>query len=134
MIYPVTRADCSDESLGRRCGASDSTGSPLRWHLTRKVLAEQEEIAFMNSVLSRRKIIQTMGAVALSRSVVPAAVATWRRAEGHGTPKLCLELSAGNPDEAAMRRVKQLGVNEVLMRSEERRVGKECRSRWSPYH
>ena len=22
----------------------------------------------------------------------------------------------------------------VLMRSEERRVGKECRSRWSPYH
>ena len=25
-----------------------------------------------------------------------------------------------------------LGV--LLMRSEERRVGKECRSRWSPYH
>ena len=23
---------------------------------------------------------------------------------------------------------------EVLGRSEERRVGKECRSRWSPYH
>ena len=23
---------------------------------------------------------------------------------------------------------------EVLERSEERRVGKECRSRWSPYH
>ena len=23
---------------------------------------------------------------------------------------------------------------EVFMRSEERRVGKECRSRWSPYH
>ena len=22
----------------------------------------------------------------------------------------------------------------VVMRSEERRVGKECRSRWSPYH
>ena len=22
----------------------------------------------------------------------------------------------------------------VLVRSEERRVGKECRSRWSPYH
>ena len=28
------------------------------------------------------------------------------------------------------------GVDEeiVLCRSEERRVGKECRSRWSPYH
>src|SRR5215204_2742256 len=24
--------------------------------------------------------------------------------------------------------------NEALPRSEERRVGKECRSRWSPYH
>ena len=27
-----------------------------------------------------------------------------------------------------------LGVADVLARSEERRVGKECRSRWSPYH
>jgi len=25
-------------------------------------------------------------------------------------------------------------VTRVLRRSEERRVGKECRSRWSPYH
>ena len=24
--------------------------------------------------------------------------------------------------------------NDVSLRSEERRVGKECRSRWSPYH
>ena len=26
------------------------------------------------------------------------------------------------------------GDKEMLERSEERRVGKECRSRWSPYH
>ena len=25
-------------------------------------------------------------------------------------------------------------INLVFVRSEERRVGKECRSRWSPYH
>ncbi len=25
-------------------------------------------------------------------------------------------------------------LNELTARSEERRVGKECRSRWSPYH
>ena len=25
-------------------------------------------------------------------------------------------------------------VSETSLRSEERRVGKECRSRWSPYH
>ena len=24
--------------------------------------------------------------------------------------------------------------NEIVLRSEERRVGKECRCRWSPYH
>ena len=27
-----------------------------------------------------------------------------------------------------------LNVGMLMMRSEERRVGKECRSRWSPYH
>ena len=27
-----------------------------------------------------------------------------------------------------------LGIPEEWIRSEERRVGKECRSRWSPYH
>ena len=27
-----------------------------------------------------------------------------------------------------------LGPNGTVLRSEERRVGKECRSRWSPYH
>ena len=27
-----------------------------------------------------------------------------------------------------------LFTTDVLCRSEERRVGKECRSRWSPYH
>src|SRR5256885_5817852 len=26
------------------------------------------------------------------------------------------------------------GVGDITLRSEERRVGKECRSRWSPYH
>ena len=26
------------------------------------------------------------------------------------------------------------GIDNIVKRSEERRVGKECRSRWSPYH
>ena len=30
--------------------------------------------------------------------------------------------------------VRELGVSKNIARSEERRVGKECRSRWSPYH
>ena len=40
---------------------------------------------------------------------------------------------------AAKRRIYKLGIlqpftAEQRIRSEERRVGKECRSRWSPYH
>ena len=31
-------------------------------------------------------------------------------------------------------RVRQLLIGALFNRSEERRVGKECRSRWSPYH
>ena len=39
---------------------------------------------------------------------------------------------AGTP---ACRSLKEEGVEVCLVnRSEERRVGKECRSRWSPYH
>ena len=34
-----------------------------------------------------------------------------------------------SPMEALLRK-----ENKLLERSEERRVGKECRSRWSPYH
>ena len=36
-------------------------------------------------------------------------------------------------DRDAVRHAVQ-GVDFVFHRSEERRVGKECRSRWSPYH
>ena len=37
------------------------------------------------------------------------------------------------------RRIKESGISDSMVgldntRSEERRVGKECRSRWSPYH
>ena len=32
------------------------------------------------------------------------------------------------------RQLDTLGVDVIEARSEERRVGKECRSRWSPYH
>ena len=31
-------------------------------------------------------------------------------------------------------RLNAIDILRVMMRSEERRVGKECRSRWSPYH
>ena len=30
--------------------------------------------------------------------------------------------------------LRKYGICRICFRSEERRVGKECRSRWSPYH
>src|SRR5690349_22094197 len=45
--------------------------------------------------------------------------------------------SGGHRDLAGDQRVvarRGVGVGQHLGRSEERRVGKECRSRWSPYH
>ena len=42
-------------------------------------------------------------------------------------------IGAGPGGLMAARTAAQRGHN-VTVRSEERRVGKECRSRWSPYH
>ena len=59
-------------------------------------------------------------------------------------PKFCsrafLAPMAGVSDPALRLQCKKMGAGLVVTeftnihRSEERRVGKECRSRWSPYH
>ena len=41
---------------------------------------------------------------------------------------------AASLKDATEKMKKELGEDAVILRSEERRVGKECRSRWSPYH
>src|SRR6266705_5365238 len=45
-----------------------------------------------------------------------------------------LRVSAGCGLRAAGRRDSRGSTRKTAARSEERRVGKECRSRWSPYH
>ena len=37
-------------------------------------------------------------------------------------------------DEEILEQLRVIAIKENIKRSEERRVGKECRSRWSPYH
>ena len=37
-------------------------------------------------------------------------------------------------NDAICRDIERFVGQKILLRSEERRVGKECRSRWSPYH
>ena len=43
-------------------------------------------------------------------------------------------IKAGGENDIAKCIIFRNGGNILLTRSEERRVGKECRSRWSPYH
>ena len=46
----------------------------------------------------------------------------------------CEENACGNYDKNPACPPESGTVEEMKARSEERRVGKECRSRWSPYH
>ena len=43
-------------------------------------------------------------------------------------------LLTGSGTESVYRADDKFEIQVLLLRSEERRVGKECRSRWSPYH
>ena len=52
----------------------------------------------------------------------------------HGDPLAGAPPLYSNPDDAIAARTQRSGDCLVWTRSEERRVGKECRSRWSPYH
>src|SRR2546425_13258078 len=84
-------------------------------------------------------------AVALADAGCDVAVSDIGRATDGTTP---YALASGDDLAATARAVEQRGRRTVavpacvtssadvarLMRSEERRVGKECRSRWSPYH
>src|SRR2546430_9910995 len=48
--------------------------------------------------------------------------------------RLSLETGSTSPFEPARNLYRNFGFTYCSPRSEERRVGKECRSRWSPYH
>ena len=65
----------------------------------------------MDSDLTRRGMMQAVGATALAPSVLSAAARGWPLVEGPNTPKICL---GGARDAAGMRRIKQLGVDYVL--------------------
>ena len=63
---------------------------------------------------------------------MPNGLDTYLLEEG---PPVPTELGAGKPRWGRILRVrKRRAQNSLRSRSEERRVGKECRSRWSPYH
>ena len=48
--------------------------------------------------------------------------------------KIILVGAHGTIGSAVVTELEENGHEVIKVRSEERRVGKECRSRWSPYH
>ena len=63
-----------------------------------------------------------------SESAAPRLIEGLKRLEYRGYDSAGIAVEQGGSLQIVRRRGK------VLTRSEERRVGKECRSRWSPYH
>src|SRR5260370_13781454 len=63
------------------------------------------------------------------------ALATRKTRSDSTFPSLVLASPEASPERAARAaEMASWGSDLPLRRSEERRVGKECRSRWSPYH
>ena len=92
--------------------------------------------------LSRRRLLQTLAA---SGVVAAADLAWWEEPfltprPAYGATPVRFQFSVPEPKRTALveslaQRFNQAQKDfEVKVRSEERRVGKECRSRWSPYH
>ena len=79
-------------------------------------LAPWAEEVVMNVRLSRRNVMQGLAMSALpSMEAQPAPPRLGMRGEGPATPKLCMQISENALNDAGMRRVKQLGVDHVLM-------------------
>lgn len=71
------------------------------------------------SNISRREVMKAIGATALTTSMTPVAGVHVARAQGardggRPSPKICMGIS-NRPSDAAMRQLKQLGVDYVLM-------------------
>src|SRR5260370_38951343 len=88
-------------------------------------------IIFLVGVVVGLTVTQTQKNVVTVQTgkVVKQDISSQVTASGEIKPKTYVNVGAN-----AMGRIVRLYVKEGDKRSEERRVGKECRSRWSPYH
>src|SRR3989449_7616043 len=100
--------------------------------------ADQPRRASAPKALLMRTLIRltTIGVVAVGAACrdEPGSLVTAPRRTGETSPVLSLTASEEAPRVEATITVTAQATPESGARSEERRVGKECRSRWSPYH
>src|SRR6266702_4294297 len=62
------------------------------------------------------------------------ALTDYARSVANPQPPASITVATVNPPSPANNALQDIGQVYSTARSEERRVGKECRSRWSPYH
>ena len=127
------------------CDGSLAQG-PVRWAWDRA--SRVAERALAGHVATRRAVLgsatrRSHSSLSGRDTEVPAAdgrgcrgmVRPWRRPSPRGSPPRSPEESPCRPFRSGRSHAHTWGMEELdPKRSEERRVGKECRSRWSPYH
>jgi len=112
--------DGADDELWRRIFDVNLMGA---WYLTRAALPALREAK--GSVVN----VGSVSGLIAGGSSLPYAVS--KAALHHLTRTLAQALA---PDVRVNAVAPGLVITDRIARSEERRVGKECRSRWSPYH
>src|SRR3712207_8585608 len=77
--------------------------------------------------------IRDIGVTGVQTCALPISVGNQRLIAALSRVKSYLDYGAYTPVQVAAAAALN-GPDDCIRRSEERRVGKECRSRWSPYH
>ena len=95
---------------------------------------EQQMLAVARALMSRPKVLMMdEPSLGLAPLVVKGIFDIIREINKQGVTVLLIEQNANMALKTADRGY-VMETGRITLRSEERRVGKECRSRWSPYH
>jgi len=91
--------------------------------------------SFKKGPSSRQQSDELQSLIAASKEERAALSTMLTQVQLHGAKIVAAGKTLQEVEEKAVKAQGRLDeLNERLGRSEERRVGKECRSRWSPYH
>src|ERR1035437_8900805 len=104
--------------------------------MARPLVAPRSNARTVESLMARRSLLSLVEVSRVLLAAFPAARADRelrpaRRTDGGLVPQGCARVFAVLAQGVE---VQVDGLQALQVRSEERRVGKECRSRWSPYH
>ena len=91
-------------------------------------LVEKKLIGFLNRDVNKKFIITTISSY---KKISQSKNLTGKTTDYLITIEIIFKIEKGNEKKTLIKKEEFLIKN---FRSEERRVGKECRSRWSPYH